>query len=329
MDKALVCGAGGFIGSHLVKRLKKEGLWVRGADLKYPEFGKTAADDFIIADLRDPRNCKKVADQPFDEVYQLAADMGGAGFVFSGDNDADIMHNSALINLNMVEACYKAGVKKMFYSSSACMYPEYNQRDPDNPKCSEDSAYPAMPDSEYGWEKLFSEHLYLAFKRNYKMDVRIARFHNIFGPEGTWDGGREKAPAAFCRKVAQTPTGSVIEMWGDGLQTRSFLYIDECLEGMRRLMNSSFAGPVNIGSEEMVTINQLAEMIMKIAGKNQSIKHIDGPLGVRGRNSDNRLIEQKLGWKPTAPLEDGLRVTYKWIEKQVAEQKKSVAAPKK
>jgi len=317
MQKALVCGAGGFIGSHLVTRLKQEGYQVRGVDLKYPEFAPTTADDFVIGDLRDPRVCAEVTDQPFDEVYQLAADMGGAGFVFSGDNDADIMHNSALINLNMVEACYKAGVKKIFYSSSACMYPQYNQMDPDNPRCSEDSAYPAAPDSEYGWEKLFSERLYLAFIRNYRMDVRIVRFHNIFGPEGSWNDGREKAPAAFCRKIAQAPDGGEIEMWGDGLQTRSFLYIDECLEGVRRLMKSDFSGPVNIGSEEMVTINQLASMIMKIAGKNLTIKHISGPLGVRGRNSDNRLIREKLGWSPSAPLEQGLEKTYRWIHGMV------------
>ncbi|MBI2329025.1 MAG: NAD-dependent epimerase/dehydratase family protein [Chloroflexi bacterium] len=325
MDRILVSGAGGFIGSHLVKRLKAEGNWVRGVDLKYPPFSKTPADDFVIGDLRDPRICTKVTDQPFDEVYQLAADMGGAGFVFSGENDADIMHNSALINLNMIEASYKAGVKKIFYSSSACIYPEYNQRDPDNPRCSEDSVYPAAPDSEYGWEKLFSEHLYQAFVRNYGMDVRLARFHNIFGPEGSWNDGREKAPAAFCRKVAETPDGGEIEMWGDGFQTRSFLYIDECLEGVRRLMKSDFIGPVNIGSEEMVSINKLAEMIMAIAGKKQSIKHIPGPLGVRGRNSDNRLIEKMLGWKPTAPLVEGLKETYHWIEKMVAEDKKQEA----
>ncbi len=318
-------GSGRFIGSHLVERLKAEGNWVRGVDLKYPQFGKTHADDFVIGDLRDPRICTKVTDQPFDEVYQLAADMGGAGFVFSGENDADIMHNSALINLNMLEACYKVGVKKIFYSSSACIYPEYNQMDPDNPKCSEDSAYPAAPDSEYGWEKLFSEHLYMSFIRNYGMDVRIARFHNIFGPEGSWNDGREKAPAAFCRKVAETPDGGEIEMWGDGIQTRSFLYIDECLEGVRRLMDSDFVGPVNIGSEEMVSINRLAEMIMDIAGKRLSIKHIPGPLGVRGRNSDNRLIEEKLGWKPSAPLVTGLRETYRWINKMVAEDKKQEA----
>ena len=313
MKKALVCGAGGFIGNHLVSRLKREGYQVRGVDLKHPEFAPSTAADFIIGDLRDPRVCASVADQPFDEVYQLAADMGGAGFVFSGDNDADIMHNSALINLNMVEACYKAGAKKIFYSSSACMYPEYNQMDPDNPKCSEDSAYPAAPDSEYGWEKLFSERLYLAFIRNYGMDVRIARFHNIFGPEGSWNDGREKAPAAFCRKIARASDGGEIEMWGDGLQTRSFLYIDECLEGVRRLMDSDFTGPVNIGSEEMVTINQLAAMIMKIAGKKLTIKHIPGPLGVRGRNSDNHLIREKLGWSPSVPLEQGLEKTYRWI----------------
>ncbi|MBI3930978.1 MAG: NAD-dependent epimerase/dehydratase family protein [Chloroflexi bacterium] len=325
MDRILVSGAGGFIGSHLVKRLKAEGNWVRGVDLKYPPFRKTQADDFVIGDLRDPRICTKVTDQPFDEVYQLAADMGGAGFVFSGENDADIMHNSALINLNMIEASYKAGVKKIFYSSSACIYPEYNQRDPDNPRCSEDSVYPAAPDSEYGWEKLFSEHLYLAFMRNYGINVRLARFHNIFGPEGSWNDGREKAPAAFCRKVAETPDGGEIEMWGDGFQTRSFLYIDECLEGVRRLMKSDFIGPVNIGSEEMVSINKLAEIIMDIAGKKLSIKHIPGPLGVRGRNSDNRLIEEKLGWKPTAPLVEGLKETYHWIEKVVAADKKQEA----
>ena len=302
MKKALVCGAGGFIGHHLVIRLKNEGFWVRGVDLKYPQFSKTAANDFIKGDLRDPQICKKITDQPFDELYQLAADMGGAGFVFSGENDADIMHNSALINLNMVGAAYSAGVKKIFYSSSACMYPAYNQEDPQNPKCSEDSAYPAAPDSEYGWEKLFSERLYSAFHRNYHTDVRIARFHNIFGPEGSWNDGREKAPAAFCRKIAETTGGGQIEMWGDGLQTRSFLYIDECIEGIRRLMNSDFMGPVNIGSEEMVTINQLAQIIMGIADKKLSIKHITGPLGVRGRNSDNHLIYEKLKWKPSQSL---------------------------
>lgn len=314
MKKALVTGAGGFIGSHLVKRLKREGYWVRGVDLKYPEFSKTEADDFIIGDLRDQCVCKNITDMSFDEAYQLAADMGGAGYIFTGEHDADVMHNSATINLNMVERYRATGVKKVFYSSSACMYPEYNQLDPDNPKCSEDSAYPAAPDSEYGWEKLFSERLYLAYHRNYGLEVHIARFHNIFGPEGTWQGGKEKAPAAICRKVAQAKDGGEIEIWGGGKQTRSFLYIDECIEGMRRLINSDFAGPVNIGSEEMVTINQLVEMVMNIAGKKVSVKHIKGPLGVKGRNSDNKLIRQKLGWAPSSKLRDGLAITYKWIE---------------
>lgn len=317
MKAVLVCGAGGFIGSHLVKRLKKEGFWVRGVDLKYPQFGATEADDFIIGDLRDPQLCKYAADRPFEEVYQLAADMGGAGFVFTGENDADIMHNSALINLNMLEACYKRNIKRIFYSSSACIYPEYNQNDPDNPNCAEASAYPAQPDSEYGWEKLFSERLYLSFQRNHGTEVRIARYHNIFGPEGTWEGGREKAPAALCRKVAEAPDGGEIEIWGDGKQTRSFLFIDECLEGTIRLLRSDFSGPVNIGSEEMVTINQLADMIIKIAEKDLTKKHIPGPQGVRGRNSDNRLIAEKLGWRPGKDLQDGLRATYLWIGEQV------------
>ncbi|MFH1114216.1 MAG: NAD-dependent epimerase/dehydratase family protein [Pseudomonadota bacterium] len=317
MKKALVCGAGGFIGAHMVKILRAQGLWVRGVDLAYPKFAETEAEDFIVGDLRDPDLCRLVVDQRFDEVYQFAADMGGAGFVFTGEHDAEIMHNSGLINLNVLEACFKRNVKRIFYSSSACIYPEHNQMDPDNPNCSEDSALPANPDSDYGWEKLFSEKLYLAFHRNYGMDVRIARYHNIFGPEGTWDGGREKAPAALCRKVAQSPDGGEIEIWGDGKQTRSFLYIDECLEGTLRLMRSEFTGPVNIGSDEMVTINQLAEMAMKIAGKKLTIRHIEGPLGVRGRNSDNRLIEQKLGWKPTQPLVKGLEITYHWIARQV------------
>ncbi|MEN2994443.1 MAG: NAD-dependent epimerase/dehydratase family protein, partial [Thermodesulfovibrio sp.] len=317
--KALVCGAGGFIGSHLVKRLKKEGYWVRGVDLKYPEFSETQADDFVIGDLRDPYFCRSIVDTKFDEVYQLAADMGGAGYVFTGDNDADIMHNSALINLNMLEACYKRNIKRIFYSSSACMYPKYNQEDPENPICSEDSAYPAMPDSEYGWEKLFSERLYLAFHRNYGMEVRIGRYHNIFGPEGTWRGGREKAPAALCRKVAVAKlTGKdYIEVWGDGKQTRSFLYIDDCLEATLRLTRSNWTGPVNIGSEEMVTIDQLTILIQEIAGVKLKIVHIPGPIGVRGRNSDNRLIEQMLKWKPSMPLKDGIRITYNWIEEQV------------
>jgi Nucleoside-diphosphate-sugar epimerases len=315
--KALVCGAGGFIGSHLVKRLKNEGYWVRGVDLKYPEFSETEADDFIIGDLRDPIICRYITDLRFDEVYQLAADMGGAGYIFTGEHDADVMHNSATINLNMLDAFFKRNIKKILYSSSACIYPEYNQMDPDNPKCSEDSAYPAAPDSEYGWEKLFSERLYLAYQRNHNIEVHITRFHNIFGPEGTWDGGKEKAPAAVCRKVAKAEDGGEIEIWGDGKQTRSFLYIDECLEGIRRLMSSDFSGPVNIGSDEMVTINQLAEMSMKIAKKKLTIKHIPGPLGVRGRNSDNRLIKEKLGWAPSSRLEDGLKSTYEWINSRI------------
>jgi GDP-D-mannose 3',5'-epimerase len=317
MKKVLVCGAGGFIGNHLVERLKKEGCWVRGVDLKYPEFSTTLADDFVIGDLRDPYICRQIVDQKFDEVYQLAADMGGAGFVFTGENDAVIMHNSALINLNILEALHKRNVKRVFYSSSACIYPEFNQMDPDNPNCAEDSAYPAFPDSDYGWEKLFSERLYLAFQKNHGMEVRIARYHNIFGPLGTWQGGREKAPAAICRKVAMAPDGGEIEIWGDGKQTRSFLYIDECLAGTITLMRSNFSGPVNIGSEEMVTINQLADKVMKIARKKLKIKHIAGPLGVRGRNSDNRLISKELGWKPSQPLEVGLEKIYSWISGQL------------
>jgi GDP-D-mannose 3', 5'-epimerase len=316
MRRVLVGGAGGFIGSHLVRRLKKEGFWVRGVDLKQPEFSKSAADEFVVGDLRDSSLVTSVV-QNIDDVYQLAADMGGAGYIFTGEHDACVMHNSASINLNVVEAGRKAGVKRFFYSSSACIYPEHNQKDPDNPICSEESAYPAAPDSEYGWEKLFGERLYLAYSRNYGLEVHIARFHNIFGPEGTWRGGREKAPAAICRKVAETPDGGEIEIWGDGKQTRSFLYIDECLEGVRRLMESNFTGPVNIGSEEMVTINGLAEMAMKIAGKKLRVKHIPGPLGVRGRNSDNRLIAEKLGWAPTQSLDEGLTATYKWIESEV------------
>jgi GDP-D-mannose 3',5'-epimerase len=315
----LVCGAGGFIGHHLVRRLKREGFWVRGVDLKYPEFSETEADDFVIGDLRDPDFCRAIVDTKFDEVYQLAADMGGAGYVFTGENDANIMYNSALINLNMIEACYRRNVKRIFYSSSACVYPLYNQQDPENPICSEDSAYPAQPDSEYGWEKLFSERLYLAFHRNYGMEVRIARYHNIFGPEGSWNDGREKAPAALCRKVAFAKlTGQdYIEVWGDGKQTRSFLYIDECIEGTIRLMRSNWTGPVNIGSEEMVTIDQLAQMIMQIAGVKLKIVHVPGPQGVRGRRSDNRLIREKLGWAPSMPLIEGLKRTYPWIEEQV------------
>jgi nucleoside-diphosphate-sugar epimerase len=314
---ALVCGAGGFIGSHLVRRLKDEGYWVRGVDLKLPEYSATGADEFIIADLRNADSWERALDRSFTEAYQLAADMGGAGFVFSGENDADIMHNSAMINLHMAHFGVKKRVRKVFYSSSACIYPAYNQEDPANPNCAEDGAYPAAPDSEYGWEKLFSERLYLGFHRNHALDVRIARFHNIFGPEGTWEGGREKAPAAICRKIAEQEDGGEIEIWGDGEQTRSFLYIDECLDGIRRLMESSFCEPVNIGSDEMVTINQMAAMVARIAGKVVSVRHVAGPLGVRGRNSDNRLILEKLGWSPSKPLEEGLGKTYQWVRAQV------------
>jgi len=319
MRRVVVCGAGGFIGGHLVKRLKREGFWVRGVDLKEHEYAKTMADEFILDDLRNPDAAGRAV-EGVDEVYQLAADMGGAGYIFTGEHDAAVMHNSATINLNVLEHGRLAGVKKFFYSSSACIYPAYNQLDAANPVCSEPSAYPAEPDSEYGWEKLFSERLYLAYARNYGLTVRIARFHNIFGPEGTWDGGKEKAPAAICRKVAEAQEGGEIEIWGDGEQTRSFLYIDECLEGVRRLMDSDFTGPVNIGSEEMVTINQLTAHLTAISGKSLGVRHIDGPLGVRGRNSDNRLIWQELGWKPSLPLRIGLEKTYHWIERQVATQ---------
>lgn len=318
MKKALVLGAGGFIGSHVVKRLKREGMWVRGVDLKHPRYAATPADEFLIGDLRDLGTVRTALAGGFDEVYQFAADMGGAGFVFTGEHDAAIMHNSAQINLNVLEAARDEAIGRIFYSSSACMYPEYNQLDPDNPRCSEDSAYPAAPDSEYGWEKLFSERLYFAYARNYGFTVRVARYHNIFGPEGSWNDGREKAPAALCRKIAVAPDGGEIEMWGDGLQTRSFLYIDECVEGSLRLMRSDFAGPVNIGSSEMVALNDFARMIMDIAGKSLSIRHIDGPTGVRGRNSDNRLIAERLGWAPDRPLAEGLAATYQWISAQVA-----------
>lgn len=316
MKRALVNGAGGFIGGHLVQRLKDEGYWVRAVDIKEHEYKKPPADECIVGDLRNMGLVEKVV-TGIDDVYQLAADMGGAGYIFTGEHDADVMHNSATINLNTLEAGTKAGVKRFFYSSSACMYPAYNQEDPDNPKCSEESAYPAAPDSEYGWEKLFSERLYMAYMRNRGVQVRIARFHNIFGVFGTWNGGREKAPAALCRKVAEAPVGGSIEIWGDGKQTRSFLYIDECLDAIRRLVESDFTGPVNIGSEEMVTINQLAEMIMGIAGKQLTIRNIPGPTGVRGRNSDNKLIQEKLGWAPSRPLREGLQKTYEWISAQV------------
>ena len=323
MKRALVCGAGGFIGSHLVTRLREEGYKVRGVDLKHTEFSLTDANEFVIADLRNKELVSEIIEWKVDEVYQLAADMGGAGYVFSGEHDADIMSNSALINLNVAEVAKKNKAKKLFFSSSACMYPAYNQADPINTNCAEWTAYPAEPDSEYGWEKLFSERLYKSFQRNYGLDVRIARFHNIFGDRGSWNNGKEKAPAALCRKVAETKDGGTIDIWGDGLQTRSFLYIDECLEGIRRLMAApqSFE-PLNIGSEEMVTINQLAEIIMDIAGKELNINHISGPLGVRGRCSDNKLIQEKLGWSPNYPLRDGLVKTYWWINEQAGVGKK-------
>jgi GDP-D-mannose 3',5'-epimerase len=314
---ALVLGAGGFIGGHLVHRLKREGIWVRGVDLKSPEYRGVEADDFLIADLRDPLVCREVIDRRYDEVYQLAADMGGAGYIFTGEHDAEVMHNSATINLNLLEACRRRTISRIFYSSSACMYPAYNQEDPDNPNCAEDSSYPAAPDSEYGWEKLFSERLYLAYQRNYGIQARIARYHNIFGPQGTWNGGREKAPAAICRKVAEARNGGQIEVWGDGHQTRSFLYVDECIEGTTRLTRSNFSGPINIGSEEMVTINGLVDVVCDIAGKKLEKVHIPGPLGVRGRNSDNRLIAQKLGWRPSQTLRRGLELTYSWVETQL------------
>jgi nucleoside-diphosphate-sugar epimerase len=338
MKTALVLGAGGFIGNHMVKRLKAEGYWVRGVDLKYPEYDRSEADHFVLRDLRDAKEVKELIgyagscrnphqiwamqfDKPFDEIYQFAADMGGAGYIFTGEHDADVMHNSATINLNVLDAVrdinhrHKTNITKVFYSSSACMYPEHNQLDPENPNCEESSAYPANPDSEYGWEKLFSERLYLAYNRNYNIPVRIARFHNIYGPLGTWDGGKEKAPAAMCRKVIQS--NGVIDIWGDGEQTRSFLYIDDCIDAVRMQMESDFMGPVNIGSEEMVTINELVNLVSFIGLKDPKINHVPGPTGVRGRNSDNRLIEEKLGWKPKYTLFKGLIPTYEWIEDQV------------
>ena len=340
MKTALVLGAGGFIGSHMVKRLRKDGYWVRGVDLKAPEFSETEANEFVYGDLRDVNFVSRVLQykgqqgnfyneipykmiESFDEIYQFAADMGGAGFVFTGDNDADIMHNSVSINLNVLEEqrkfneSYEVNKTKIFYSGSACMYPEHNQLDPINPDCREESAYPADPDSEYGWEKLFSERLYLAYSRNYSIPVRIARYHNIYGPEGTWNGGREKAPAAICRKVANAEDGGTIEVWGDGEQTRSFLYIDECIEATRRLMDSDFIGPVNIGSEEMVTINELVDIAANVSNKTIEKKHIDGPLGVRGRNSNNDLIKEKLDWEYSMSLEEGIRKTYNWIKRQI------------
>tara|TARA_Y100000593_G_C4309826_1_gene337820 strand:- start:2042 stop:3034 length:993 start_codon:yes stop_codon:yes gene_type:complete len=328
MKKAVVMGAGGFIGSHMVKRLKSEGFWVRGVDLKKPEFSETEADDFIVGDLRNPHLVSLAIDEDIDELYQFAADMGGAGYIFTGEHDADVMHNSGLINLNVVYESVKKDVKKVFYSSSACMYPAYNQEDPDNPNCKEDSAYPAQPDSEYGWEKLFSERLYKAFERNYGLNVRIARFHNIFGPEGTWDGGREKAPAAMCRKAILSE--GEMEVWGDGKQTRSFLYIDECIEAVRRIMDSDFTEPINIGSEEMIAINDFAQMAIDISEKDIKIHNLYGeefedkyghpcPLGVKGRNSDNALYKEHIGWEPSQPLIEGMRKTYEWIKTQVGE----------
>ena len=321
--RALVLGAGGFIGSHLVKKLKSEGYWVRGVDLKYPEFSKTEADEFIIGDLRNLSVVDNAITHPqmFNEVYQLAADMGGAGYIFTGRNDYSIMHNSAQINLNVSNMLIGRGIENIFYSSSACMYPAYNQLDPDNPKCHEDSAYPANPDSEYGWEKLFSERLYLSAKRNHAVNTHIARFHNIFGPEGTWCGGKEKAPAALCHKVAKAKDNTSIEVWGTGKQTRSFLYIDECIEGILKLTRSNFCGPVNIGSTEMLSINDFAKLIIDISGKKLNIRNIHGPVGVNGRNSDNTLIEEKLNWKPSMLLRTGLEKTYQWIQDQVNQKK--------
>jgi nucleoside-diphosphate-sugar epimerase len=335
MKTALVLGAGGFIGSHMVRRLKREGFWVRGVDLKYPEYSKTEANEFIKGDLRDESLVSKILKTPeknsFDHIYQFAADMGGAGFVFTGENDAHIMHNSVSINLNVLDQQAKLNkilnknFTRIFYSGSACMYPEHNQINPEDPNCKEDSAYPANPDSEYGWEKLFSERLYFAYSRNYNLQVRVARYHNIFGPEGTWEGGREKAPAAICRKVSYLPDeGGEIDVWGDGLQTRSFLYVDECLEATRRLIDSDFSGPVNIGSEEMVSINQLVDITAKVANKIVTKNHIDGPLGVRGRNSNNDLIRDKLKWDYSQTLEEGISKTYRWINQQIALKKMSM-----
>lgn len=318
MKRALVLGGGGFIGSHLVKRLKSEDFWVRAVDLKHPSYSSSHADDFIVGDLCDLEVARRALDGGFDELYQLAADMGGAGYIFTGENDANVMHNSAQINLNILHLAKDCEIGRIFYSSSACIYPEHNQLDPNNPNCSENSAYPAAPDSEYGWEKLFSERLYLAYARNYGLTVRIARFHNIFGPEGAWNNGREKSPAALCRKIANARHGDEIEIWGDGQQTRSFLYINECLEGVLRFTRGNWEGPVNIGSEEMISINDFAKMIMNLSGKKVVIKNIPGPLGVRGRRSDNQLIRQKLGWAPSEPLINGLTETYKWISKQVS-----------
>lgn len=320
MRNILVLGAGGFIGSHLVNHLKttEYNTYVRGVDLKFPEFSATMADDFVIADLRNPLEVNRVIDRHFDQVYQFAADMGGAEYIFSGDNDANVMHNSAMINLNVLDACQKRNISNILYTSSACIYPQENQQDPDNPICLEESAYPANPDSEYGWEKLFSERLYLSYKRNYGLDVKIARLHNIYGPEGAWNGGKEKAPAALCRKVAMADNGTHIELFGDGKQTRSFLYIDDCLWGLEKLLTAPyFSGPVNIGSEEMVTINELAEKIIKISGKELDIVHVPGPIGVAGRNSNNTLARSEMNWDSSTTLYTGLKTTYAWIKSQV------------
>jgi nucleoside-diphosphate-sugar epimerase len=332
MKNAIVLGGGGFIGGHLAKRLKNEGYHVRIADIKNHEYfdHSEICHEFIKCDLTDPNAVELVISENCDELYQLAADMGGAGYIFTGNNDANVMHGSAMINLNVAHECVRKKVKKVFYSSSACMYPEHNQLDSNNPNCEESSAYPANPDSEYGWEKLFSERLFLAYNRNYNLDVRIARFHNIFGPQGTWNGGKEKAPGAMCRKAAETNEGGSIEVWGDGLQTRSFLYVSECVEAVLRLMNSQFTGPVNIGSEEMVTINQLAEMAIAISGKNIKINNLGGqdfvdkygfncPTGVRGRNSDNKLYREKIEWEVSMPLKEGMIKTFNWINEQVNE----------
>jgi GDP-D-mannose 3', 5'-epimerase len=327
MKNALVLGAGGFIGHHMVNRLKEEGYWVRGVDIKKPSFSKTSADEFISIDLTSEGAFEVLLDidgKPFNEIYQYAADMGGAGYIFSGENDANVMTNSCLINLNLLKNQVRindqsgVNITKIFYSSSACIYPEHNQNDPTNPNCEESTAYPANPDSEYGWEKLFSERLFFSYQRNYGINVKVARFHNIFGPEGTFEGGKEKVPAAICRKVAMGT--DEIEVWGDGLQTRSFLYVDECIKATRKLMDSDFSGPVNIGSEEMVSINQLVEMVLDIANKKMEIKHIDGPLGVRGRTSDNKLLQSKLDWEYTMSLKTGLEKTYSWISDQINNQ---------
>ncbi len=320
MKSALVLGGGGFIGTHLVDRLKDEGYYVRAVDLKEPSFSKSRADDFIIGDLTVPDVVSHAFTNRmlrFDEVYQLAADMGGAGYIFTGENDANVMTNSALINLLVAKNATQYGVGTLFYSSSACIYPEYNQLDPLNPNCKEDSAYPAAPDSEYGWEKLFSERMYLSYKRNFDLNVHIARYHNVFGPLGTYAGGKEKAPAALCRKVLTAANGSSIDIWGDGEQTRSFLYIDDCIEGTLQLARSGCVGPYNIGSEEMISINDFAEMIIDLSGKTLSINHIDGPLGVKGRSSDNEKVSKELGWEPSMTLHEGITKTYEWIGKEL------------